>query len=115
VSGIVHEKTIVLLSRWLELTHTQKGVLSIAFRWADDQRDAGNSSMSCVNLVLRIGPGLGGRPFLRLQHSGRLRSAVAGITMGLAYHSSASSFSVAAVDEKDSVCSEYLYLIVRKG
>jgi hypothetical protein len=40
----------VLLSRLLELTEPQEGVLNIAFRWAEDERAAGTPNMNIRNL-----------------------------------------------------------------
>ena len=40
----------VLLSRLLELTEPQEGVLNIAFRWAEDERAAGDKQMNIRNL-----------------------------------------------------------------
>ncbi len=40
----------VLLSRLLELTEPQEGVLNIAFRWAQDERAAGDTAMEIKDL-----------------------------------------------------------------
>jgi DNA helicase HerA-like ATPase len=40
----------VLLSRLLELTEPQEGVLNIAFRWAEDERAAGDAEMHIKDL-----------------------------------------------------------------
>lgn len=40
----------VLLSRLLELTEPQEGVLNIAFKWAEDERAAGDTAMNIRNL-----------------------------------------------------------------
>ncbi len=41
----VQEMGPLLLSRLLELTEPQEGVLNIAFRWAEDERKAGDANM----------------------------------------------------------------------
>jgi hypothetical protein len=46
----VQEMGPLLLSRLLELTDVQEGVLNIAFRWAADERDAGNKDMLILDL-----------------------------------------------------------------
>ena len=45
VRASVQEMGPLLLSRLLDLTEPQEGVLNIAFRWAEDQRDAGDKTM----------------------------------------------------------------------
>ena len=40
----------LLLSRLLELTEPQEGVLNIAFRWAEDERRAGDTAMTLLDL-----------------------------------------------------------------
>ena len=40
----------LLLSRLMELTEPQEGVLNIAFRWAEDQRKDGDKTMSILDL-----------------------------------------------------------------
>jgi DNA helicase HerA-like ATPase len=50
VRATVEEMGPVLLSRLLELTEPQEGVLNIAFRWAEDEREAGDSKMTIVDL-----------------------------------------------------------------
>jgi DNA helicase HerA-like ATPase len=40
----------VLLSRLLDLTEPQEGVLNIAFRWAEDEREAGDARMHIKDL-----------------------------------------------------------------
>ncbi len=40
----------VLLSRLLDLTEPQEGVLNIAFRWTQDEREAGDANMSIKDL-----------------------------------------------------------------
>ena len=43
VRATVQEMGPLLLSRLLELTEPQEGVLNIAFRWAEDERKAGDN------------------------------------------------------------------------
>ncbi len=50
VRATVQEMGPLLLSRLLELTEPQEGVLNIAFRWAEDQREAGDASMTILDL-----------------------------------------------------------------
>ncbi len=50
VRATVQEMGPLLLSRLLELTEPQEGVLNIAFRWAEDQREAGDTSMTIMDL-----------------------------------------------------------------
>ncbi|MBA2126892.1 ATPase [Hyphomicrobium methylovorum] len=45
VRATVQEMGPLLLSRLLELTEPQEGVLNIAFRWAADEREAGDDQM----------------------------------------------------------------------
>ena len=42
----VEEMGPLLLSRLMELTEPQEGVLNIAFRWAEDERAAGDEKMT---------------------------------------------------------------------
>ena len=50
VRATVHDIGPVLLSRLLELTEPQEGVLNIAFRWAEDERAGGDSNMRIDDL-----------------------------------------------------------------
>jgi uncharacterized protein len=50
VRATVQEMGPLLLSRLLELTEPQEGVLNIAFRWAADERDAGDDKMTIMDL-----------------------------------------------------------------
>jgi hypothetical protein len=50
IRATVQEMGPLLLSRMLELTDVQEGVLNIAFRWAADERDAGNKDMLILDL-----------------------------------------------------------------
>jgi DNA helicase HerA-like ATPase len=50
VRASVQEMGPLLLSRLMELTEPQEGVLNIAFRWAEDQRQAGDSNMTILDL-----------------------------------------------------------------
>ena len=50
VRATVQEMGPLLLSRLLELTEPQEGVLNIAFKWADDERKAGDERMEIVDL-----------------------------------------------------------------
>ena len=50
VRTTVEEMGPLLLSRLLELTEPQEGVLNIAFRWAEDERAAGDKRMSILDL-----------------------------------------------------------------
>jgi DNA helicase HerA-like ATPase len=50
VRATVQEMGPLLLSRLMELTEPQEGVLNIAFRWAEDERDAGDKKMEIVDL-----------------------------------------------------------------
>jgi uncharacterized protein len=50
VRASVEEMGPLLLSRLLELTEPQEGVLNIAFRWAADERDAGDTEMLILDL-----------------------------------------------------------------
>jgi hypothetical protein len=50
VRATVQEMGPLLLSRLLELTEPQEGVLNIAFRWAEDQRKDGDPSMAILDL-----------------------------------------------------------------
>ena len=50
VRATVQEMGPLLLSRLLELTEPQEGVLNIAFRWAEDEREAGDEMMSILDL-----------------------------------------------------------------
>ena len=45
VRATIQEMGPLLLSRLLELTEPQEGVLNIAFRWAEDEREAGDDKM----------------------------------------------------------------------
>ncbi|RUO99529.1 helicase HerA-like domain-containing protein [Hyphomicrobium sp.] len=50
VRATVQEMGALLLSRLMELTEPQEGVLNIAFRWAEDERQAGDSKMTILDL-----------------------------------------------------------------
>jgi uncharacterized protein len=50
VRATVQEMGPLLLSRLMELTEPQEGVLNIAFRWAEDQRAAGDDNMTILDL-----------------------------------------------------------------
>jgi len=50
VRATVQEMGPLLLSRLMELTEPQEGVLNIAFRWAEDEREAGDPSMAILDL-----------------------------------------------------------------
>lgn len=50
VRATVQEMGPLLLSRLMELTEPQEGVLNIAFRWAEDQRAAGDDKMTILDL-----------------------------------------------------------------
>ena len=50
VRATVQEMGPLLLSRLLELTEPQEGVLNIAFRWAEDQRAEGDANMVILDL-----------------------------------------------------------------
>jgi DNA helicase HerA-like ATPase len=50
VRATVQEMGPLLLSRLMELTEPQEGVLNIAFRWAADEREAGDRNMTILNL-----------------------------------------------------------------
>ena len=50
VRATVQEMGPLLLSRLTELTEPQEGVLNIAFRWAQDEREAGDERMSILDL-----------------------------------------------------------------
>src|SRR4051794_29461861 len=50
VRATVQQMGQVLLSRLLDLTEPQEGVLNIAFRWADDERAAGDEKMVILDL-----------------------------------------------------------------
>jgi DNA helicase HerA-like ATPase len=50
VRATVQEMGPLLLSRLLELTEPQEGVLNIAFKWAEDERKAGDHNMEIVDL-----------------------------------------------------------------
>ncbi len=50
IRATVQEMGPLLLSRLLELTDVQEGVLNIAFRWAADERAAGNKNMLILDL-----------------------------------------------------------------
>lgn len=49
VRATVQEMGPLLLSRLMELTEPQEGVLNIAFRWAADKRAAGDKNMSILD------------------------------------------------------------------
>lgn len=50
IRATVQEMGPVLLSRLLELTEPQEGVLNIAFRWAEDERASGDPNMQILDL-----------------------------------------------------------------
>lgn len=50
VRATVEEMGPLLLSRLMELTEPQEGVLNIAFRWVGDERAAGDDKMSILDL-----------------------------------------------------------------
>lgn len=50
VRATVQEMGPLLLSRLMELTEPQEGVLNIAFRWAEDERAAGDAAMTILDL-----------------------------------------------------------------
>ncbi len=50
VRTTVQEMGPLLLSRLLELTEPQEGVLNIAFRWTEDERAAGDERMAILDL-----------------------------------------------------------------
>src|SRR5262249_858877 len=50
VRATVQEMGPLLLSRLLELTEPQEGVLNIAFKWAEDERKAGDPKMEILDL-----------------------------------------------------------------
>jgi len=50
IRATVQEMGPLLLSRLLELTDVQEGVLNIAFRWAADEREGGNKNMQILDL-----------------------------------------------------------------
>jgi hypothetical protein len=50
VRATVQEMGPLLLSRLLELTEPQEGVLNIAFKWAEDERKDGDEKMEIVDL-----------------------------------------------------------------
>src|SRR5258705_2174235 len=50
VRATVQEMGPLLLSRLMELTEPQEGVLNIAFRWAEDQRAEGDTNMVILDL-----------------------------------------------------------------
>lgn len=50
VRATVQEMGPLLLSRLMELTEPQEGVLNIAFRWAADEREAGDDKMAILDL-----------------------------------------------------------------
>jgi DNA helicase HerA-like ATPase len=50
VRATVQEMGALLLSRLMELSEPQEGVLNIAFRWAEDERNAGDSKMTILDL-----------------------------------------------------------------
>ena len=50
VRASAQEMGPVLLTRLLDLTEPQEGVLNIAFRWAQDERKAGNKNMNMPRL-----------------------------------------------------------------
>lgn len=50
VRATVQEMGPLLLSRLMELTEPQEGVLNIAFRWAADEREAGDGKMAILDL-----------------------------------------------------------------
>ena len=50
IRATVQEMGPLLLSRLMELTEPQEGVLNIAFRWAEDERNAGDANMTILDL-----------------------------------------------------------------
>ena len=50
VRATAQEMGPLLLSRLMELTEPQEGVLNIAFRWAEDERRAGDENMTILDL-----------------------------------------------------------------
>jgi hypothetical protein len=50
VRATVQEMGPLLLSRLLELSEPQEGVLNIAFKWAEDERKAGDERMEILDL-----------------------------------------------------------------
>ena len=50
VRATVQEMGPLLLSRLMDLTEPQEGVLNIAFRWAEDERKAGDKKMLILDL-----------------------------------------------------------------
>jgi hypothetical protein len=50
VRTTVQEMGPLLLSRLMELTEPQEGVLNIAFRWVEDERQAGDANMEILDL-----------------------------------------------------------------
>jgi DNA helicase HerA-like ATPase len=50
VRATVQEMGPLLISRLLELTEPQEGVLNIAFRWAEDERANGDAKMAILDL-----------------------------------------------------------------
>ncbi len=50
VRATVQEMGPLLLSRLLELTEPQEGVLNIAFRWAEDERANGDAKMAILDM-----------------------------------------------------------------
>lgn len=50
VRATVQDMGPLLLSRLLDLTEPQEGVLNIAFRWAEDEREAGDKNMVILDL-----------------------------------------------------------------
>ena len=50
VRATVQEMGPLLLSRLLELSEPQEGVLNIAFKWAEDERKAGDARMEILDL-----------------------------------------------------------------
>ncbi len=50
VRATVQEMGPLLLSRLMDLTEPQEGVLNIAFRWAADEREAGDDKMAILDL-----------------------------------------------------------------
>ena len=50
VRATAQEMGALLLARLLELTEPQEGVLNIAFRWAEDERAAGDTKMAILDL-----------------------------------------------------------------
>lgn len=50
VRATVQEMGPLLLSRLMDLSEPQEGVLNIAFRWAEDEREGGDSNMLILDL-----------------------------------------------------------------